>query len=201
MAEITSSTSLEELAAIISQALEAADILATLSGGTAVSIYTNNRYQSEDLDFVSSAAASKLVKAVETLGFVPTESQRLFDHPQTPWLLEFPAGPPAFGETIVNAAGVEAIETVVGPLRVITPAHCVMDRLAAFVHWNDRQCYDQAIWVAQSHVIDWEDLEGWSANEGMPEEKWPGEPELRRWKASSRCRLAGKGGRSTRRAP
>jgi phage gp37-like protein len=34
-----------------------------------------------------------------------------------------------------------------------------MDRLAAFVHWNDRQCYDQAIWVAQSQVIDWEDLE------------------------------------------
>lgn len=66
MAEITSSTSLEALAAIISQALEAAGILATLSGGAAVSIYTNNRYQREDLDFVSSAAAGKLAKAVET---------------------------------------------------------------------------------------------------------------------------------------
>jgi len=44
MAEITPSSSLEELAAIISQALEAAGILATLSGGAAVSIYTNNRY-------------------------------------------------------------------------------------------------------------------------------------------------------------
>lgn len=93
MAEITPSTSLEELAAIISQALESVGILATLSGGAAVSIYPNNRYQSEDLDFVSSAAAGKLAKAVETLGFVPTESPRLFAHPQTPWLLEFPAGP------------------------------------------------------------------------------------------------------------
>ena len=93
MAEITSSTSLEQLAAIISQALEAAGILATLSGGAAVWIYTNNGFQSEDLDFVSSAAAGKLAKAVEALGFVPTESQRLFAHPQTPWLLEFPAGP------------------------------------------------------------------------------------------------------------
>ena len=71
MAEITPSTSLEELSAIISQALESVGILATLSGGAAVSIYTNNRYQSEDLDFVSSAAAGKLAKAVETLGFVP----------------------------------------------------------------------------------------------------------------------------------
>ena len=70
MAEITSSTSLEELAAIISQALEAAGILATLSGGAAVSIYTNNRYQSEDHNFVRSAATSKLANAVEALGFV-----------------------------------------------------------------------------------------------------------------------------------
>jgi hypothetical protein len=53
MAKITPSTSLEELAAIIRQALEASGILATFSGGAAVSIYTNNRYQSEDLDFVS----------------------------------------------------------------------------------------------------------------------------------------------------
>jgi hypothetical protein len=43
MAEITPDTSLEELATIISQALESAGILATLSGGSAVSIYTNNR--------------------------------------------------------------------------------------------------------------------------------------------------------------
>jgi hypothetical protein len=53
MAESTPSTSLEELAAIISQAQEASGFLAPLSGGAAVSIYTNNRYQSEDLDFVS----------------------------------------------------------------------------------------------------------------------------------------------------
>lgn len=157
---------------MISQALESAGILATLSGGAAVSIYTNNRYQSQDLDFVSSATPGKLAKAVETLGFVPTETQRLFAHPQTPWLLEFPAGPLGFGEKIVNANGIEAIDTAVGPLRVITPTYCVMDRLAAFVHWRDRQCYDQAVWVAQTQVIDWAELETWATNEGMPEDEW-----------------------------
>lgn len=172
MAEITFGTSLEELAAIISQALESAGILATLSGGAAVSIYTNNRYQSQDLDFVSSAAPGKLAKAVEALGFVPTATPRLFAHPQTAWLLEFPAGPLGFGEKIVNASGIQAIETPVGPLRVITPTYSVMDRLAAFLHWRDRQCYDQAIWVAQSQVIDWAELETWAANEGMPEHEW-----------------------------
>lgn len=67
MAEITPDTSLEELAAIISQVLESAGILATLSGGPAVSIYTNNRYQSQDLDFVSSAAPGKLAKAIPAM--------------------------------------------------------------------------------------------------------------------------------------
>ena len=38
MAEITEATSIEELAVIISEALEAAGITATLSGGGAVSI-------------------------------------------------------------------------------------------------------------------------------------------------------------------
>ena len=72
MAEITPSTSLEELAAIISQALEAAGILAMLSGGAAVSIFTNNRYQSQDLDFVSSAAPGEFAQAVKALAFLRT---------------------------------------------------------------------------------------------------------------------------------
>ena len=104
MVEITHKTSLQELAAIISQGLEADGIVATLSGGAAVSLYTNNRYQSYDLDFVSSAAASKLARAVKGLGFVEGEAKRLFAHPKSPWLLEFPAGPLGFGNKVVDAS-------------------------------------------------------------------------------------------------
>jgi len=115
MAEITPSSSLEELAAIISQALESADILATLSGGAAVSIYTNNRYQSQDLDFVSSAAPGKLAKAVAALGFVTTDRPRLFAHPQTPWLLEFPAGPLGFiGSATTKRSGWRRVKSSIG---------------------------------------------------------------------------------------
>jgi hypothetical protein len=106
MVDITALTSLEELAAIISQELESAGILATLSVGAAVSIYTNNRYESEGLDFVSSAAVGMLAKAVEALWFAPTESHRLLAHPQTPCLLEFSAGPLAFDEKIAKAVDI-----------------------------------------------------------------------------------------------
>jgi hypothetical protein len=49
--EITAKTKLTELAAIISEALESNNIIATLSGGAVVSIYSENRYQSADLEF------------------------------------------------------------------------------------------------------------------------------------------------------
>lgn len=65
-------TSLVELAAIVSEALEKAGIIATLSGGAAVSIYSENKYQSEDLDFVTAALVDDLKTALEPLGFVHT---------------------------------------------------------------------------------------------------------------------------------
>jgi hypothetical protein len=42
--------------------------------------------------------------------------------------------------------------------------------LAACFWWNDRQSWDQALVVARSQVIDWEDLRAWAAEEGAPVE-------------------------------
>jgi len=52
MAEISEDTSIEELAVIISEALEAAGITATLSGGGAVSIYSHNQYMRADCAWI-----------------------------------------------------------------------------------------------------------------------------------------------------
>ncbi len=59
---VTEKTTLVELAAIVSDALEREGIVATLSGGAAVSIYAENRYVSEDLDFVTVALVSELAR-------------------------------------------------------------------------------------------------------------------------------------------
>lgn len=162
MTDITADLSLQALAALISQTLESHGIVATLSGGAAVSIHTDNRYLSRDLDFVSAAGAAELARVVLGLGFVATTSQRLFSHPCSPWLLEFPAGPLGFGHMVVDASELEALSTPFGPLRVITPTLCVMDRLAAFLHWRDRQCYEQATWMAHDHPINWEEVQRWA---------------------------------------
>ena len=74
MAGITAKTSLTELAATVSEALRRSGIVATLSGGAAVSIYSEDRYQSEDLDFVTVALIDDLKAALEPLEFKHTGS-------------------------------------------------------------------------------------------------------------------------------
>ena len=67
-AGIGEETTLIELATRVSEALESAGIVATLSGGGAVSIYTENRYQSSDLDFVTTALLADLKQVHESQG-------------------------------------------------------------------------------------------------------------------------------------
>jgi hypothetical protein len=65
MIAVTRDTSLEQLAALVSQALEQAGITATLSGGGAVTLYSENEYQSLDLDFVTRARNDAIASALE----------------------------------------------------------------------------------------------------------------------------------------
>lgn len=168
MIPISRETTLEELAATISQALEAAGISATLSGGSAVSVYAMNEYESDDLDFVTSGSQEELRRAIEPLGFTPSDSRREFEHPQIDRLVEFPPGPLAFGDTVLMHEDVPVLETPFGPLRVVTPTQSVLDRLAAYYCFNDNQCWDQAAMVARHQKIDWDAVSSWVAAEGRP---------------------------------
>lgn len=71
-----------EIAARVSQALERAGIAATLSGGGAVSIHSDNDYESFDLDFVTNARTEALAKAIAGLGFRRIPGARAFETPR-----------------------------------------------------------------------------------------------------------------------
>ena len=160
-----------ELAVLVSEALEAASIVATLSGGSAVSVYTENRYESEDLDFVTTALLEELKPVLDPLGFVHTGSRRLsvFEHPDTRWYLEFPPAPLSFGSTYVDASNCAVLTTPVGHVRIITATHSVMDRLIAAASWQDASSLEQAVLVAthQSDNIDWDEIDTWVVAEGI----------------------------------
>ena len=172
---ITAETTLIELSAIICETLESKSIIATLSGGAVVSIYSENLYQSADLDFVTAAPIDELKGALEPLGFKHSGNPRLsvFDHPQTIWYVEFPPAPLAFGGTYVSPSSCSLIETNCGNLRIITPTHSVMDRLIAAASWNEPQSREQAILVAshQREKIDWGELDNWVIHEGIVTDK------------------------------
>ncbi|MEW6388714.1 MAG: hypothetical protein AB1491_14470 [Thermodesulfobacteriota bacterium] len=155
--------SLGELAAFISSHLSRHGIEVVLSGGSCVTIYSQDQYVSLDLDFIERfAPRKKLREALAEIGFF--EEARYFKHPDTKFFLEFPKGPLAVGREPVRE--VISLEFSTGPLKIISPTDCVKDRLAGFYHWQDRQCLEQAILVATTQEIDMGEIERWSKVEG-----------------------------------
>lgn len=166
MSKITKRTSIAELGAIVCEALGKQGIDAFLSGGACVSIYTNNKYESYDLDFVSLADRSKIKKVMESLGFTQARS-RLYEHPDSVYSVEFPGAALKIGEETIREFS--RMKLAGGTLKLLTPTDCVKDRLAAFYHWSDRQALDQAVWVSQAHPVNLESIRKWSKREGQNE--------------------------------
>jgi hypothetical protein len=154
---------LGELAAHVCSHLESRGIRVVLSGGGCVAIYASDRYVSRDLDFIDRLHTTRrqLKQALAEIAFA--EENRYFTHPDTEYFLEFPSGPLAVGNEPPAAIAELRFET--GVLRLLSPTDCVKDRLAAFYHWNDRQCLQQAVWVAQERDVDWNEIERWSRQE------------------------------------
>lgn len=154
-----------ELAAWVSTHLAEQGISVTLTGGACVSIHTDGQFVSYDLDFVEqiSAGRRKLKRVLAELGF--NEHNRYFRHPETEFFLEFPSGPLAVGNEPPSAIIQLSYET--GQLNLLSPTDCIKDRLAAYFHWDDRQCLEQAFNVAQNNQVDLKEIRRWAKNEGQ----------------------------------
>lgn len=129
-----------------------------------VSIYTNNRYQSFDLDFISFADKRKIKVAMESIGF-RQDKGRHFIHPNSDFFVEFPGTAVVVGDQPVREFS--TIEYPEGILKLLTPTDSVKDRLAAFYHWNDPQALQQAVWITESQPVNLSSVRKWSEKEGM----------------------------------
>ncbi len=157
-----------ELAAFVQSHLREKGIDVVLSSGASVSIYTSNRFVSLDLDLVDLYLAKRrgLRETIQEIGF--HEEGRHFKHPDTQFFVEFPPGPLAVGTEPVKE--VNELKFSTGMLRIISPTDCVKDRFAGYYHWDDLQCLEQAVLVAQTNRIDLEDIERCSEVEGKLDE-------------------------------
>lgn len=154
---------IKELGSFICSALKASNIQVVLSGGSCVEIYSRGEYTSWDLDLINqyNEQFKKIHTIMDGLGF--KEHDRYFVHDETKYFIEFPSGPLGVGDAPVEE--IAEIETEAGVLRLLTPTDCVKDRLAAYYHWDDEQCLQQAIWVAQQNDVDIEAIKKWSIQE------------------------------------
>lgn len=152
-----------ELGAYVCSHLAKNEIYCVLSGGACVSIYSENKYLSYDLDFIDNYFVSRKKKreVMAQIGFY--EEGRYFKNLLTNFFIEFPPGPLSIGEEVVKVNNTIKFST--GSLHLITPTDCVKDRLAGFYHWNDKQCFEQALMVAKSQEVDLVEIEAWSSKE------------------------------------
>lgn len=157
--------SLKDFAITISDYLYKNGIETVLTGGACVTIYTNNKYKSYDLDLVliSIDKQKKARQLLKDIGFY--EEERYFKHNETDYFIDFMSPPLSVGEEPVKE--ISEIKKGRSTLKLLSPTDCVKDRLAAFYHWNDRQGLEQAILVSIDNNVDLKEIERWSKNEGM----------------------------------
>jgi hypothetical protein len=156
--------SLEDLAGYLSEELRKEGIDIILVGGACVTIYSKNRYQSHDLDFVTYEDLKKVKKILEQYGF--EQHAKYFRHQNCPWIVEFLSPPVAIGDEPIHKFF--HVKTKMGSIKMLRAIDSVKDRLASFFHWSDRQGLEQAINICQEIAeIDIDELRLWSKSEGF----------------------------------
>jgi hypothetical protein len=153
----------KDLAGLISQNFKEDGIEAILVGGSCVTVYSNNRYMSSDLDYVTYEELEKVEKSLKKIGFI--KNGKYFEHPDCALYIDFLAEPVAISGEIINKF--EEMKSKYGLFKLLTVFDCVKDRLCSFYHWDDRQGLNQAIEVCLDHRVDMKKLLEWSKNEGF----------------------------------
>lgn len=161
-----SSLARKNFIAVVVKQLEKYNISCVLVGGACVSIYTNERHASRDLDFISPYSHKTIAAALKEIGF--KSDGRYFVHAKSELYVEFPSGPLAIGNQVpIKPEGKIIIKNTT--IKLLSPTQCVMDRLAAWFHWNDRRSLIHALWVCEKQPINLDKIKRWAKKEGSKE--------------------------------
>lgn len=168
--KINSKTTVQELLAIIYQHLTENNISAVVTGGTVVSVYTDNKYESLDIDLISPSEQKELMEVMAKIGFHPTvKDSKDLAHKSTAITIEFP------GRSVILGGRLEKVdhEQVVEGVRVkmLSPTQSVQDRLEAYIAWKDIQGLEQAEWICEKQPVSLDRIKAWSKSAGANTEQ------------------------------
>lgn len=165
---IRASSSLADVAFAVCTVLKENEITGVLTGGSAATFYAPNVYQSRDLDFVITIATARGRKqaGAALIGLRYRLAGQTYIHASNPFTVEFPPGPLAIGDDLVEKWNTVKRRTEI--LHVLTPTDCVRDRLLWFyLQPTDRSSLRAAVGVAQRKDIDLRGIAKWSRREGF----------------------------------
>lgn len=159
----------KELWEFVGKHLADNDFDAVLVDGAVVSIYSDGAYESGDLDFIiQNLSKETLPEIMKEIGFI--KKRKNYIHPKCKHLfIEFPAGPLGIGEDYNIKPDEKVVEGT--KIKILTPTDCVKDRLASYIHWDARECLDQAVMVAKKHPVKLEEVKRWCIGE-QGESQW-----------------------------
>jgi len=163
-------STLEDVCFAVASALHAVSIDAVLTGGSAATLYAPEVYTSLDADFVllRETRAAELAQILAPLGYRPSATRGMFEHPKSKVTVDFPKGPLAVGRDYVHVTA--TLKRGGDELRILTPTDCVKDRLAHYFFWDDLTALRAAVGVARSthgSDVDLDELVRWSASESL----------------------------------
>lgn len=164
---IGTASTLTDVAYAVCTALDRAGFTAVLTGGSAATFYAPEAYLSDDLDFVLALRGTNGESALKRLGY--ERRGDFYVHPSSRFLLEFPPGPLAIGDDLVQAWSTFRRRREI--LHVLTPTDSCRDCLASFLFWNDFRGLEQALHVyqAQRTKVDLDRIKAWCVRERQPD--------------------------------
>jgi hypothetical protein len=163
---IDDKTTRAELGAIVCQLLGQLGDWPVLVGGSVVSIYTNDRYVSDDLDMATWRRESEYAPLLRAHGF--TKKGSWWEHPNTAYFVQFVNPPVMVGRKHIRSSALDRIATRYGELSILSPLDCTLDRLAWHLDRGDAETLEQAAAVAFAHAVSLDEVRAWLEGEGWP---------------------------------
>ncbi len=164
--KISKNITRKKFAALVVKQLEKHDISCVLVGGACVSIYTDERHASRDLDFISAHSHESITLSLKEIGF--EREGRYFKHADCEFYVEFPTGPVGIGnQSPIKAEGRLKVNNTI--ITLYSPTQSIMDRLAAYFHWNDKRSLIHALWICEKHPVKMTKIKRWAEKENAAE--------------------------------
>ncbi|MFW5979626.1 MAG: DUF6036 family nucleotidyltransferase [Halanaerobium sp.] len=145
------SKKLKIIAVLTSAIKEKLNLTPVVVGGQAVEFYTGGGYATMDVDMICETSTKKIAEVIEKLGFYRDNKYWILDSNKIDLAIETPSGPLAgsvdklmeleIGQHTAYFIGIEDI---------------IIDRLNAYVHWNEKW---QEEWILGMLVSNYDDID------------------------------------------